>query len=58
MHEEEVILLIADWFKEGRPSELSHYGYDVYLPSLMSWHFRRQEKRYDPIKEEKSVVSN
>jgi hypothetical protein len=44
MRQEDAVQHIVHWFKENRPGELSHYGYDVYLPNLIRWYLRSQAK--------------
>jgi hypothetical protein len=45
VREEDALLVIVAWLRQGAPRGPlgpSHYGYDVYLPTLISWHLREQ----------------
>lgn len=55
MREEDSIRILVDWFQQKCPGNLSHYGYDVFLPSLIRWHYRTQKKQYDGNEEDKHL---
>ena len=54
MRQEEVLLVIVGWLRDGRlgsPMEYSHYGYDFYLPTLIRWYLRTQPHLTGQLKE-------
>ena len=55
MREEDAIRILVDWFQRNCPGEMSHYGYDVYLPNLIRWHYRNQNKPYGQSEEHKHL---
>ena len=54
MQEEDALLAIVNWLRQGSPRGPlgpSHYGYDLYLPTLISWYLRQQLKVRDQNEE-------
>lgn len=45
MNQEDALLLIVQWLREGSPSRYSNYGYDVYIPNVIRWHLIRTNPR-------------
>jgi len=57
MRQEEALLVIVRWLRDGRPGspmEYSHFGYDLFVPTLIRWYLRTRSPR-DPEKEELQI---
>src|SRR5215831_8930197 len=59
MRQEEALLVIVNWLRNKRPNfgeTLSHYGYDLYLPTLIRllWHINHST-RPDQMQEARLV---
>jgi len=54
MRQEDALLVIVGWLRDSRPgspTEYSHYGYDLYLPTLIRYYLRTQTTRLDQFEE-------
>lgn len=47
MNEEDAIRIIVEWILKDRPGRLSHYGYDLYIPSLIQEYIEMTHKGLD-----------
>lgn len=56
MRQEEALTIIVNWLG-GRPgsSELSHFGYDLYLPNLIRWYLRSEPEQRDQFGEQRCL---
>ncbi len=41
MREEDVLKVLVDWLRSPDPVGLSHYGYDIYVPSVIRLYLRK-----------------
>jgi hypothetical protein len=56
MRQEEALLVIVGWLRDGSPgprTEYSHYGYDLYIPTLIRWYLRSRPPRLDQFEEQR-----
>lgn len=58
MHEEDALLVIVDWLRRNRPgnrTEYSHYGYDLFIPTLIKWYLRTRSPRPEMFEENRQL---
>jgi hypothetical protein len=58
MRQEDALLVIVKWLRAGRPGrreDYSHYGYDLYISTLIRWYLREQPTRLDQFQEAHGV---
>lgn len=44
MHREDALIVVTNWLRSKSPGDLtrlSHYGYDLYIPTLIRWYYQR-----------------
>ncbi len=56
MKQEDALKLIILWIRKGSPSQYSNYGYDIYLPNIIRWHFKSITLRPELYQEEHAVT--
>ena len=55
MKQEDVLLVILQWIRQGSPSRYSNYGYDIYLHNVIRWHLSNERPNIQPDDEHQTL---